>query len=228
MKKSMTKAMALLISMAFLLSAISCATMETPRKTGFLGEYYNKLEQGPKEGVKWRWMKPGVNYAKYDKVMIDSVIFYFSPESEDKGIDPVVMKDLADEFNQELVNAVKDKYPIVSEPGPDVMRLKFALTGIRQSRPVLAGATTVIPVGVAASVVKKATTDEWIGSGATEMEVMLIDTATNEVVAAGQDQQLAGFTERFSKYGSAKIAFKYWAHRLRLMMDYVHTTARPE
>jgi len=208
------------LGVALALSVTACATAQKP--SGFLGEYYKNLEPGPEGGVKRRWVKPGVDFSKYDKVMLDSVVFYFAPESEDKGIDPEVMKELSDVFHLELVNAVKDKYPVVGEPGPDVARFKFALTGIRQSRPVLSGVSSIIPVGLAASAIKKGATGEWTGSGATGMEVLVIDSMSNEVIGAGQDKQTAGFTERFSRYGSAKDAFTFWAGRLRAIMDNLH------
>jgi hypothetical protein len=208
----------LYLAMALLLA--SCASVHQPSE--FLGDYGKKLEPGPKDGVKMRWIKPGQDFTKYDKVMIDSVVFYFAPDSKDKGIDPVMMQELANEFHEDLVNAVKDKYPVVAEPGPDVARFKFALTGIKQSRPVVSGVTTIIPVGMAVSVVKKGVTDSWSGSGATGMEALVFDSTTNEVIAAGQDERTAGFTERFTKYGSAKDSFKFWAQRMRQVMDKLH------
>jgi hypothetical protein len=226
MKKSIMMALAIIICFAFALSATSCASIQKPKHTGFLGEYYKNLQPGPKEGVKFRWMKPGADFSKYKKIMIDNVVFYFAPDSEDKGIEPEVMKELADTFNQELLDAITDKSTIVTEPGPGVIRLKVALTGIKQSRPVLSGVSSVVPVGLAATVVKKGATGEWIGSGATGMESLFIDTSTNEVVGAGQDEQIAGFTERFSKYGSAKEAFKFWAGRLKTIWQSVQSTGK--
>jgi hypothetical protein len=221
MKKAIWIALALTISLALALSVSSCASVQKP--SGFLDGYYKDMKPFPETEGSWmRWVKPGVDFSKYDKLMLDGVVFYLSPDSQDKGIDPDVMKELADEFNLDMVNAVKDKYPIVAEPGPDVMRIKFALTGIKQSRPVLSGATTIIPAGLAISVVKKGTTGEWSGSGATGSEVMAIDSMTNDVLGVVQTQYIAGFTERFTEYGSAKDAFKFWAGRLRYLLDKVH------
>jgi len=220
MNRSMRLAVVIILGMALALSITACATTQKP--SGFLGEYYKNLGPGPEGGVKLRWIKPGVDFSKYNKVMLDTVVFYFAPDSEDNGIDPEVMKELSDAFHLELVNAVKDRYPIVAETGRDVVRFKFALTGIRQSRPVLSGVSSVIPVGLAASAIKKGATGEWTGSGATGMEVLVIDSTSNEVIGAGQDEQTAGFTERFTRYGSAKDAFNYWAGRLRAIMDTLH------
>lgn len=216
--------MAAVVSMALVMAVTSCASVQKP--TGFLGDYAKELKPGPEGGVKLRWIKPGQDFTKYDRVMIDSVVFYFDPDSQDKGIAPDVMKALAEEFHQDLVDAVKGRYPIVTEPAPDVARFKFALTGIRQSRPVVSGATTIIPVGMAVSVVKKGATGAWSGSGATGMEALVLDSMTDEVIAAGKDERTAGFTERFTQYGSAKDSFKFWAARLRGAMDTLHDTKK--
>jgi Protein of unknown function (DUF3313) len=224
--KMMKKTMVWLMG-AFLL--MGCATAgDSPQvagsdaKAGFLGEYYANLAPGPKDGAKMRWLKPGTDWAKYDKIMLDSVVFFFDDASEYKGIEPNELKELADGFNLAFVDALKGAYPIVAEPGPDVLRIRFAITNLEQSNPAISGVTSIIPVGLAVSVIKKGATDSWAGSGATSAEMMMIDSLTNEVIAVAQDDESAGFTERFSKWGSAEDAFKYWAERVKLYMDQVH------
>lgn len=39
---------------------------------------------------------------------------------------------------------------------------------------------------------------------------MVLDSTTNEVLAAGYADYAAKFTERFSKWGSVEEAFKHW------------------
>jgi hypothetical protein len=167
-------------------------------------------------------LKPGVNFAKYNKVMLDSVIFFFAADSEDKGIDPLEMKELADACDKQLVDSLKGSYPIVAEPGPDVVRLRFAITDLKQSRPVLSAVTSIVPIGLGISAIKKGATGAWTGSGATSAELMALDSTTNDVIAVGQDERSAGFTERFSKWGSAEDAFKFWGERIKLFMDQAH------
>ena len=48
---------------------------------------------------------------------------------------------------------------------------------------------------------KEGVTGDWVGSGATSVELMALDSMTNDVIYAGQDDKNAGFTERFSKWG---------------------------
>ena len=192
---------------------------EPPQDTGFLHGYYQYLQPGPEGGAKMRWLKPGVDFGKYTKVMLDSVIFYFAEDSESKGIDGNEMKKVADECNLEIIDTLKGTYPIVAAPGPDVVRIRFAITDIKQSRPGLSAITTVVPVGLGLNFIKKGATGAWTGSGATTAEFMALDSVTNEVIAVAQDDKSASFTERFSKWGSTEDAFKFWAQRLKLYLD---------
>jgi hypothetical protein len=232
MKKNLSVFIKLAMAVIWTMTIIACAsapktsssasTSSTPVKKGFLEGYYSNLQPGPEGGAKQRWIKPGVDFSKYNKVMLDSMVFYFADDSEYKGIDPEELKTLSDGCNLAIVNALKDKYPIVSEPGPDVVRLKVALTGLKQSNPVLSGVTSVVPIGLGISVVKKGATDAWTGSGATTAEIMALDSTTNTVIAVAQDEQTAGFTERFSKYGFTEEVFKFWGERIRLFLDQAH------
>lgn len=62
------------------------------------------------------------------------------------------------------------------KPGPDVVRLHIAITDLKQSRPVLSADTTVIPVGLAISVIKRGVGGSWAGSDATGAEFMALDS----------------------------------------------------
>jgi hypothetical protein len=223
MKTAVKKVMAVVMGIALMGFVISCASTgaqskgsaAAPQKTGFLHGYYEKLKPGTAKGdPKLMWIKPGVDHTKYKKVMVDYVIFAFAEDSEYKGIDANEMKKLADGTSQALVNALKKELPVVSEPGPDVLRVRTAIIDLKQSHPVLSGVTSVVPVGLGISIVKKGATDSWTGSGATAAEMMILDSMTNEVLGAGEDQMAAGFTERFTKWGSVEEAFEFWGERL--------------
>lgn len=221
------------VAMGFVLAtlAVSCASTgsqsekeKAARQTeGFLDGYYKDLQPGPEGGAKMRWLKPGVDFSKYNKVMLDSVIFYFAEDSENKGIDAHDMIELTDACNMKIASAlIQGGYPIVADPGPDVIRLRFAITDLKQSRPTLSAISSVFPIGLGISILKKGATGSWSGSGATQAEFMAIDSMTHEVIAVAQDEKKAGFTERFSKWESTEEAFKFWGERVRLFMDRAH------
>jgi hypothetical protein len=179
-----------------------------------------------------RWLKPGVDFAKYDKVILEHITFFLDDTSEYKGIDAAEMNELAQKCDLALVNALKDGYPIVTEPGPDVVRIRMAITDLKQSNPTLGGISTVTmvtPIGLGVNLIKKGTTGTWTGSGATASELMALDSMTGEVIAAARDQKSAGFTERYGKWDSVEGAFKFWGERLRKFMDEAKTaTVNPK
>ena len=229
MKTSIRKVMAMVMIIALASFVISCATAGSPskeapaapQKTGFLGDYYKNLKPGSEGKAHFLWVKPGVNFTKYNKVIVDYVIFAFANDSEYKGIDANEMKKIGDDASLALVNTIKEEFPVVSEPGPDVLRVRTAIVDLKQSRPTLSAVSTVMPVGLGISLIKKDATGTWTGSGATSAEMMVLDSMTNEVLGAGVDQKSAEFDERFTKWGSTEEAFEFWGKRLTKRLVYL-------
>ena len=226
MKKEQNVVVNMVIVLVLAMAFISCAS--TPKQSGFLTGYYDKLGPAAEGGNSKNWLKPGVDFAKYNKIILENVVYFFADDSEYKGIEPEQLQELSKAFEQEIVNVYKDKYPIVSEPGPDVARFKIALTGLKQSSPVLSGVTSIIPVGLAVSAVKKGAGGSWTGSGATNAELIVIDSVSNEIILVAQGDYAAEFPERFTNYGSAYEAFKFWAKQLRAFTDRVKGEKQPQ
>jgi putative nucleotidyltransferase with HDIG domain len=180
------------------------------------------LAPGPPGGARMRWLRAGVDFAKYKRLMIDRVVFFFAPDSAYKGMDPQEVKELADLFHRQLVGSLKKSYPIASAPGPDVARLRFAITDLRENRPVLSDILPAEAIGSVGSGAPEDRLNLWSGSGATAAELLVIDSATNEVIAAGKDDKATGLKETFTKWGYAQDAFKFWAERIRLFLDQAH------
>ncbi len=225
MRRAASVTLSIVIGFALAVGA-GCAAHT--RNTGFLGgpAEYAKLGPGPEGGAKLRWVKPGADFGKYNRFMVDSVTFFLGDESDYKGIDPQEMKELADQFNLEIVTAFKDKWPIVTEPGADVARIRIAITNIKASKPGVSAVTSIIPIGLGVSLVRKGATGGWSGSGDTSIEAMTLDSMTNEVLLMAVDNRPAEFEHRFSKWGSAQDAFKFWAERTVSLIDQAHGIAR--
>lgn len=189
-----------------------CASGGLPR-TAFLGPHAKELKPGPEGGAKLSWFKPGEDFSRYKKVMVDYVVFALAEDSEYACIDGNEMKALGDAASLALATAIRKKFPVVAEPGPDVVRLRVAIVDLKQSRPATSAITTVVPAGLGISLVKKAATGSWSGSGMTQVAALFVDSTTGEVIAAGYDEYRAGFSERFSAWGSVEDAFTYWGER---------------
>jgi len=201
-----------------------CATTTPVKYEGVFvpKELVSKFEPGIDEHT-LRWFRPGVDFKKYNKVMVDYVVFALAPDSDYKGINADEMKKLADAASLALVNAIKEKYPVVSEPGPDVIRIRSAIADLKQSRPAVSVITSVVPVGLGISLVKKGVSDEWTGGGMTKAEAIFLDSMTNEVIAAGYGDYSASFGERYTKWGEVEDAFKHWGHQFDLVWESLRT-----
>ncbi len=216
MKKTV-RVMAMSVAIGFALMVSTGYAAE--QFSGFLGDYYKNLTPGPKDGVKLRWIKPGIDWSKYNGLIVESVVFYFADDSKDKGIDAVEMSELADAFNQEIINALKEKRNIVAEPGPGIVRLKIAITGLKKSQPGRSVISSIVPAGIGISLIKKGVTGSYSGSGGTKAEFMALDSMTDDVLVAAVDERTAGYTERFTSLGAAKEAFKVWSDKIRKFID---------
>ena len=202
-----------------------CATVAPPQP-GILGDYYKNLEPGPEGGAKLRWLKPGVDFAKYNKVFVDSVRFAAATDESEKkdyqDIDPEQLKELENKCTAALSDAIGKKYPVVTVPGPDVMEVRFGIIDLKKSYPVWSGVTSIMPIGLAVNLIKRPVTGRWSGGGATVAQLMGKDSATGDVIAAAQDNYEAGFFERFSRYGQAEDAFAAWGEKLVKFLDEAH------
>jgi hypothetical protein len=82
--------------------------------------------------------------------------------------------------------------------------------------------TTIIPIGLALSTVKKAATGSHIGMGEVSFEGEMIDSQSGEILAAvvdsetGKKYKLAKST---SKWGHAVDIFNGWAQTFRARLD---------
>lgn len=174
------------------------------------------LAPGPPGGARLRWMRPGTDFTKYHGLLFDRVTFFFAPDSEYKGMDPHELKELADLFHRQIKNELKKNYPIVNAPAPGVVRIRCAITDLKQNRPLL---SDIWPSGPDPQNPGKGMS--WSDAGATSLEVVVIDAMTNTPIIAVIDDQKTGLKEKFTKWGSAEDAFKFWAHRTRLFLDQI-------
>ncbi|MBW2354930.1 MAG: DUF3313 domain-containing protein [Deltaproteobacteria bacterium] len=132
-------------ALVILLSAFlsSCAT--PPSHSGFLHDYSNLKPDPDDESLLW-WEKENVDWKQYNRLMIDPVVIYLHPEAEHRQIDPDILKELTDYFRNSVIAEVQDAYPVVDKPGPDVLRIRAAITDIIPANPLI-NTATILAVG---------------------------------------------------------------------------------
>jgi hypothetical protein len=216
----------IVLFLIFLCFSGGCAS----KKTGYSGflDSYPEFHPGPEGGVDLVYLKEGVDFKKYNKVMLDNIIFFTDPNAQFKGVEADELKKLEDSFHSALKKELEKEYPyvaypIVNEPGPDVMKLRVAVTTLNPGRPAVCGAAmAVVPIRLTVGEVKKAITGEEFGAGSASIEVEILDSITNERIAAAIDKYSESQEACLEKEGAAHEAFGFWAKRLRLFMDNIH------
>jgi len=205
----------------FLSLGVAQAKLKPKEYSGFLVDY-SQLKPGPKGGVAMVYRKQGIDFKKYNKIMLDHVVFYLKDDAENKGIDPVEMAELSEKFHKSAIDGLGAAYPLVDKPGPDVMRIRVAITDLELPSHTANAINTILPAGTAISTVKKGSTGKGPAVGEISMEFEFLDSETNQRIAAGVDRRAGGKTESMNKLGTAEDAFKFWAQRLRMRLDEVH------
>ncbi len=218
--KSSSKIVYIVIICFALAVATGCATKQV-RHSGFL-ENYPEFKPGPKGGADFIYMKEGVDFKRYNKIMMDHVVLYFMDDAKYKGIHPEELNEMSNEFHKAIADNLEGAYPLVVEPGSDVMRLRIAVTDVVASKPGMGTISTVMPIGLALSTIKKGVTGTHTGVGQASIEVEILDSMTNERIATAIDTRPGGKIEGFSKWGAVEGAFEFWAKRLRHWLDEIH------
>lgn len=126
----------------------------TQNFSGFLADY-SKLK--PVDGVDGtlRYIDTSINLRPFTKVMIDPVQIFMTPNPEYQGLQPDALKRMSDAFQTAFTGALVGGYQVVNQPGPDVMRLRLAITGVQPVKPPL-GASDFIPIKAIFNVARSA------------------------------------------------------------------------
>jgi hypothetical protein len=112
--------------------------------SGFLGDYSKLQPAADREGV-MLYLDPAAKGRRYTKVMFRPVEVYVAPNAEYKGVQPEVLKRMTDQFQAAFKRALEPAYQIVSEPGPDVMQVRSAITGFQTVAPPM-NPTDLLPI----------------------------------------------------------------------------------
>ncbi len=193
-------------SIILLLTMLSgCA--KTPPYSGFLKDY-SLLQQDPEDQSLLWWEKDDVNWKRYTKLMLDPVVVYFHPESQDRQIEPDVLKMLCDYFRESVIEQVQDVYPVVEQAGPEVLRIRAAITDLIPTNPVV-NAVSLVGVGLP------------VDMGGASMEAEFLDSLSAEPLGAVVDQKKGlpvnpgDIVDGFTTWGHAQQALDDWAELLR-------------
>ena len=207
-----------LLLAALLLAGCSASGMKNVERTGFLSSY-SDLKPGTGDQAAMRYLKPGVDFKPYNKLMFERFVVLLSDSAASRQIDPAMLKELTDYYQNAVFNAVKGGYEIVDQPGPGVARVRIAITELKPSNPTANTLSSIVPIGIAVSAATKATSGDNLGTGEAGTEFEMLDSVTGERLMAAMDKRQGGKGVFRGKWEDTKEAFDYWAKRFRQQLD---------
>ena len=218
----LVKRIARAVSIGVLVLVVAgCATTEQVpdvRMSGFLGSY-SQLHRGKPGQAEFTYRNPNVDLNKYQRVMLDPVQLW-AADNKNSALSKLSREDqqlLVNYLYVALRDALQKDYIIVNEPGPDVMRVRCAITEARADRPVMDLLSTATPAGLGISYAKRLVVGTHSAVGVVSVEGELLDSLTGERLAAVVDRR-AGTKSLLGKptrWGDVQDAFNFWARRMQ-------------
>lgn len=115
-----------------------------PQYSGFLGDYSKLQPAKDREGISV-FLDRSRDYKGYTKVMFDPPEVVLTPNPDYKGVQPDALKRMTDAVVGSFRKALEPAYQVVEAPGPDVLRVRIAITNVQAAKPDLK-ATDLMPV----------------------------------------------------------------------------------
>ena len=161
----------------------ACATSkvtEEDKYSGFLDDYSQLMEKEMANGgVGLIWVDPDIAENGYTKAILEPVVIYPDPK-RDSDEAKALIKEVTTYMNAAIQSEVGQILIITDNPGPDTVRVRFALTGVEISNQDLAG-YEYVPVALIFAGAKTAA-----GKRAQAVEVLfeaeMIDSMSGEVL----------------------------------------------
>ena len=222
MIKKIIKKSVLCTLSVFLIIGVSWAAGYSMPKSGFLQDYSQLGKDDMMKKADKIYINKKTDFGKYDQIMLDDIVFMIADEAKFKGFEAKELTDLADAFSKAIMMNLAGSYEFTDKSGPGVMRLRVALTNLNPNNPVTGTITTIIPIGILASGVKKGATGEHIGMGEVSFEGEILDSRSGEILAAVIDAESGKkykIHKSVSKWGQTIDIFNKWAQTLRKRLD---------
>ena len=187
------------IVLALMLGA--CATQShVVEDSGFLRDYSNLRETKDAQGNTIRaWVSPKLTPANYDAILLDPLVFYPEPRPTEQ-VSAETLQQILAYSNDVFKRSLSQRFRVVDRPGPRVLRIRSAVTGVAAEDEGLKP-YQYVPIALVATMASRATSGT-PQRAFMEGEVEASDSVTGELL--GLWVRLAT-GERLSQVGDRKV-----------------------
>jgi hypothetical protein len=188
---------------------------QSPIICGFVGaNLCAELQPGAKEEAGLRYVNPKGRFTQYDKVMIVVVGFFGGDPAKVSSKDEQRLTDL---FYKHLHEALAQRYPVVDEAGPGVMKVEVALMDADAATPGARSVTMVVPQLRVLSAGYALVAGRYPFSGGGQAAARISDSVSEEVLGIAVDRRAGGGAIQTAaqwQWGDAENAIKLWSSLL--------------
>ncbi len=206
---------------------------KTVKGTGFLGDLYPQMQEGKKGGFLRVYRTPTFRdptaFARYKKILLDPVQLYAGPDSKLPSLPEEERQKIAQALYSKLYDQLSKDYGMVTQPGPQTLRMSTVIVDAEQSSPTLEAISYVpMPVGVPGIKLglvqlKSTATGKPPFTGEITVEGKLTDSQSNDVIAAMIDRRVGarhpiiGLFEKstYDSWSDVDEAIRYGADHVR-------------
>ncbi|MCX7098657.1 MAG: DUF3313 domain-containing protein [Methylococcales bacterium] len=200
-----------------LIALSACTTTEkvainqADMNCAFLANDCALLTAGGNDQAGLRYINPAVQWGQYTKVMIDPVTFWGGSSTQVSAADQHM---LVNYTHQQLKAQISQKFQVVDQPGPGVMKIDIAIVDAEAATPVLRSISMIIPQAHMLANLKYLATGTFPFVGGAQGEAKLTDSVSGQVLALAVDKRIGGgsITTGFQwQWGDAENAINKWA-----------------
>lgn len=208
--------MRLILTTMVALLCVSCGATRSGRGVetrGFLGDY-SQLSEHPEDDVDLRYIRTGVDWKRYDKILLDPVQFWRAADVE-AGLSAEDAQELADHFYGMLHENLSKHYEMVSAPVSGALRISIAFIRLGERNVTLDTISTYWPIGRVLSETAGGVTGKPSFVGEAAYEGKITDATSGELLGAAVDERVGGKAiKNFGSWTDVKAASDIWARKL--------------
>jgi hypothetical protein len=150
---------------------------------------------------------------QYRKVMIGGATVYFAEDSKTQQIDPDLLKAVTDELEQIVATSVARYAEVVTEPGPGVALINFAIVDLKMKNKKR-GLLGYTPVGLVVTTAANAAGARMTMAGA-RIQAETVDSVSGAVLSLSQVDQIEQLdAEKEMTWDDIRLTLQSFANRL--------------
>ncbi|MDG2306758.1 MAG: DUF3313 domain-containing protein [Candidatus Binatia bacterium] len=162
------------------------------------------------------YVAPNVDWARYDRILLDPVMIWRDEEEDEGGVSQIDMQYLADYFYDFLHATLAKRYEMVRMPGPGTFRVTVALVRATERSVAPDILSNVIPQARLLMRMSDLISDKPIFVGEAAVETRIVDAETGRLLVAGLDHRVGSrslSSKSLRSWGHAEHIIEFWSAR---------------